>query len=252
MNLKLVSVLSIVGLLAACGDSGSSSTGGSDTGGGGSDTGGGGNGGDGGAGPVGPVGPGGNGGEGGGVDECIDEGAAAIFPDTVMLTATAGQDVCVAAQVDDFQASCFGDAATEATCNGWFDDMANDGCRICMFGPSDGEQDDMLWPAVLFTTENLAVVNVAACEAVLAGKPECAREVLNTTFCIVTACETCEDDPSFQACLQEAAGGVCTEAAPVSANCEDVAAANSPECGGEAADFFGVMDSVVLNICGAP
>lgn len=246
MNLKLVSALSIVGLLVACGDSGSSANGG-EGGSGGDPTTTTGGGGQGGVGPGPGPGPGpgnGGGGEGGGTEECIDEGAAQFLQENELVPA-AGQNLCTPAQVTGFIESCF--EGTQETCDAYLNDTANDACFGCMFGTMDGTN----WPAAFITPNNAAVVNVALCESLVQELPNCVRTVFNPTLCVVSACDICETNEGFSACLAEAEAGVCAPLADeITAECEPVAAGMSPECTG--ADFLGTLEAVANYVCGAP
>jgi hypothetical protein len=248
MNLKLVSVLSIVGLLAACGDSGSSaSTAGSDSG--GSDSGGNGgttntNGGNG-PGPT-PTNGGGPGNGGGPAEDCIDEGAAAVFdPELVMdLSPQAGLDACTAAAIDGFFSECTGADATMATCSAWTD--ANQPCLDCLFAiPMDSTH----WAPLIQTENGFLLVNVAACEAQVQMLPNCVVEVVNPSLCTLTACDTCETDEGFDTCLAEAASEACADLM-ITPACEPVDMGMSPECGGMS--FLELATNVSNHICGAP
>jgi hypothetical protein len=81
--------------------------------------------------------------------------------------------------------------------------------------------------------------------------PDCVRTVFNPTLCIVSACDICETNEGFNACLTEAEGGVCAPLQDeITAECEPVAAGMSPECTG--ADFLGTLEAVANYVCGAP
>jgi hypothetical protein len=248
MNLKLVSVLSIVGLLAACGDSGSSSggSGGTGTGGGdgGSTTNTGGNGP--GPGPVGPGGGPGNGGSGGGEPACYDDSQAAGL---VMLNAVAGQDVCTPAQVDAFVAACLDPAATEATCSAYTDDMANAACATCLgFGDMAPVNHPALLPAGMYV-----FVNTIACEATVQGKPECAQSAADLQFCVFNTCGECEQVTELPDCLGYSEQDICGQNFTVTDECATLFPAEgmeAAECSG--ADFESLFVAVANHLCGAP
>ncbi len=248
MNLKLVSALSIVGLLVACGDSGSSSGGSGGSGGEStSTTGGGGQGGGVGPGPAGPgpAGPG-TGGSGGGEPACFDDSVAGGL---VPLTAMAGQNLCTPALVDEFVAACLADTGTEATCTAFTD--GNPECSQCLgFGDTAPTIHPALLPAGMYV-----FVNTIACEAVAQNKAACAQEAADLQFCVFSTCGECEQMTELPECLGFSEQGICGENFTVTEDCGTLFPAEgmeSPECVGANPGFEPLFVAVANFLCGAP
>ena len=253
MNIKFYSVLAVVGALAACGDSGSSSSGGGGDEGG---SGGNGNGGDitnGGNGNGGEnVGAGTLGGGGAGPDEPAchygDEVDTWNNYSATITSAEAGQGLCTPEQVTAWTTACFGADATNETCTAFTD--ANGPCDACLNGIS-GEEPTGIAPVYLpADAEGNAYPNDFACRALAEDLPECAVPVQNWVGCIRWVCAGCEDQATFTECVNYAVdSGECPDT-DVPADCNPIFEQDPVPTQCDGADFVETVTNISNYFCG--
>ncbi len=165
----------------------------------------------------------------------------------------ARQNKCTLAQRNAMRDACFGAGSTAAACQAWGDEPANTACLRCIVGPVAGDRaEDVPDPAII-TTSRTASVNRGACQGLAVGDVVCAKKFTDQAMCIYSTCDSCADDPSWNACLLASSNGACASAlaGPI---CENRLAANQPTadalCGTSADTFEQGYDKVTAYLCG--
>lgn len=181
---------------------------------------------------------------------CHDPNAATAGPSGM---AAMGLDRCTASQITEFYAACVDPAATQATCTA-FQGVHPD-CHGCLL-PVDmnGNADGALPPS--FVANGTLVLNVWACQALLAGPPSCAKRLGDWQACALTSCATCTDR-GFPPCYDTATspGGVCFDYVPLPDECEALLSETPPPpCVNSAANptTEDYVLGVGMVICGPP
>lgn len=150
------------------------------------------------------------------------------------------QGKATSTDLNDFFMACFDTAATQATCDAYVGTKAAPlhtavvNCVFPFYNPAlDQATLDTLPPAALIPSgESGLVLNVNTCRALAVNAPAgCAQKFTDSEICIRGACDTCEDDAGFSACITEAEGTGCKtyipEAACTSAVTAGAAAADA-------------------------
>jgi len=188
----------------------------------------------------------GPGADGGDASACYDPSQALIAGGDVVETA---QQLCTPQDVVDAFGCLFGEvegAACEALgIDEPLDDTAPKWpCTQCIIG---GGGTSGPAPVVLVGGE-VSIVNLPACQAAASGAPECGIPASQFAFCLLTACQAC-DESEGPACQVEAADDVCSTL-ELDAACETYIDPTdlAPECDG--ADFEARFISTANYFCG--
>jgi hypothetical protein len=191
----------------------------------------------------------GGGGGDGGAPACYDTSNAGVFPTT---KATANQGKCTAVQIKGFFDACLGNAATEADCKAFDENVANTDCNKCMFGPVNGDDVTKFSDPPMIETDTSVFINTGLCSGLAAGDAACAKKLSDEGTCLISSCAACEDADA-DACDAFAAGDACKQflaGATCEATVKAKQAAVDAQC--DAADFDTLYTKVVTYICGAP
>ena len=137
---------------------------------------------------------------------CYDETAALALQGTAP---TFGQNVCTQADVQALFNACFGPSASAASCDAF--SASNPDCMRCVLGPLPGDVAATTPIAALIPAgEASLMVNIGSCAALAIGRPDCAVTVPKQLTCTASACETCADETSDEACREAAEVGICS------------------------------------------
>lgn len=142
-------------------------------------------------------------------DGGADGGGACYTPDDAVANYFVGvgpANRCTTAQSNAYIDGCYGATATQATCD-TATSATPDACLSCIEGPLE---DETHYSAALLTVGD-TYINTKACLSVAVGKPECASADFNDFLCVLTACNTCNAQQSFDDCVDSAhaPGGAC-------------------------------------------
>jgi hypothetical protein len=137
--------------------------------------------------------------------------------------------------VDAFKAGCLGSGASSQTCDPITNDGRNTTCLDCLIEGRAGAKVT----ALLVSTDGMTVIpNVASCQAIADGHPECAVEVVRSASCHLRQCGKCNDN-QLQECetfADNPSYGNC-RTVPVTAACKKYMTVNvSGPCGGTTFD----------------
>lgn len=181
-------------------------------------------------------------------DSCYVEADAATYKKEYSAP-TKGQGKCTAATFASFKTACFDMGATEATCTAWR--TANADCNACLLGGA-ADSGSLVLPAIIVGQGGIVSSTFAACAYTVAGAdPTCARAAMDSSLCVISACGSCTDNATLQACGTEAEEGACKASAPAAA-CDTAAMAKQAEidaaCKG--ADFDATLEKTALFFCG--
>lgn len=181
-------------------------------------------------------------------ESCYVEADAATYKKEYSAP-TKGQGKCTAATFAAFKAACFDMGATEATCKTWREGNAD--CNACLLGGA-ADSGSLVLPAIILGSGGIVSSTFAACAYTVAGAdPTCARAAMDNSLCVISACGTCTDNATLQACGTEADEGACKASAPAAA-CDTAAMAKQAEidaaCKG--ADFDATLEKTALYFCG--
>ena len=174
--------------------------------------------------------------------------------DALALTAAAPRlspSLCTAAQIVGAQTACLGPAATSATCNNYL--AANRSCARCIFGALAGDTPATTpLGSLIPVSEDSVAPAIGGCAALIIGRPECAVPVSQQTVCTSSACATCMDAASEEACLGTASLGICAGLGDGACNAaiDATVATWGPRCRGAA--FNDTYLKVATVMCGAP
>lgn len=175
---------------------------------------------------------------------CYEEADALAIQGTAPST---GRGLCSDAQLTTLQTACLGGSA--AGCDAAV--AANMACARCVFGALQGDNPATTpLPALIPVSEDSVSPNIAACAALVIGRPDCAVALSQQVVCTSSACSTCADQASDDACTATAEGAICRTT--VNAGCNtavDAAQATwTPVCRGTA--FADTYMKVGRYLCG--
>ncbi|HRH00633.1 MAG TPA: hypothetical protein PLR99_30525, partial [Polyangiaceae bacterium] len=181
--------------------------------------------------------------------------AACYVPDDALaLTAAApslSPSICTAAQIVGAQTACLGPTSTAATCNAYL--AANRACARCIFGALSGDVPATTPVGALIPVSDATVTpNIGACAALVIGRPDCALPISQQVVCTNSACATCPDTASDDACQGTASLGICAGLGDGACNAAVDATVGTwgPRCRGAA--FNDTYLKVAAVMCGAP
>ena len=177
---------------------------------------------------------------------CYDVGSASVLKAKAPVK---GQNVCTLATIAALRGACLG-STPSGDCKTVTD--ANKECARCIFGAFPGDSVALTRaPALLPTGESSLSPNVAACAALVVGRPDCALPLSKQVVCTSSACSSCAKEESAS-CQAEAACGVCATVAysPECTAATAQAAAWEATCRG--ANFDETYTKVANYLCGAP
>jgi hypothetical protein len=176
---------------------------------------------------------------------CYDEDAALAIKGTAPA---AGTNKCTSMQIGELKTKCLGSGATG--CDAYVE--ANKDCARCVLGALKGDTPDATpLPALIPVSDASVSPNVAACAALVIGRPDCAVKLAGQVVCTSSACATCESEAEDTECLAKATDGICKTT--VDKACNDAVNAAAAQwqsvCRGTAFDDTYVKVANVL--CGA-
>ena len=183
------------------------------------------------------------------------DGGARCYDEAFVVTLRAkapvkGQNVCSDSALELLRVACLDAGASEGGCKSATD--ANQDCARCVLGPLAGDSAASLKaPALLSTGDGKVKVNVAACAAIVAGRPDCALPLSKQLTCTSSACGGCAGADA-SACEAEAACGVCANVAYSPACTAAVADASVWEATCRGKSFVETYGKVAKFFCGAP
>jgi len=136
---------------------------------------------------------------------------------------------CTTEQLEAFNTACFAEGSTGDTCTAFSEAPANVACDACISG--NGPEETRV-TGIFGGGGEISTV----CAANVAGNPEeCGSKADNKLFCMNQACNACEDEASFDACLEQAAVSPQCAAFEPAVDCEALfatqAAAITATCG---------------------
>lgn len=144
--------------------------------------------------------------DGGSSVACYEPGDAIMLPGT---PPTAAQSHCSEADLTGLRTACLGATSSAATCDAQL--AANPACGRCVFGALPGENAATTpIPAVIPISDDSLAPNIAACAALVIGRPDCAAPLARKVSCTSSACATCVDQAAEDACTATAEAGVCS------------------------------------------
>lgn len=144
--------------------------------------------------------------DGGATSTCYEPGDAILLPGT---PPTASQSHCSDAELAGLRTACLGVASSAAACDAQF--AVNPACARCVFGALPGENAATTpIPAIIPTSDDAIAPNIAACAALVIGRPDCAAPLARRVSCTRSACATCVDQAAEDACVASAEAGVCS------------------------------------------
>ena len=114
---------------------------------------------------------------------------------------------CTPAQISDARTNC--PSLGGAGCDAFI--KTNPDCARCMFGALNGEAFSATpIPALIPTSRATNVTpNIAACAALVIGRPDCAVKLTEQVVCTESACATCESAAASNECSAIARAAVC-------------------------------------------
>lgn len=138
--------------------------------------------------------------------ECYDKAAAAAYsPATYAPSKARTAGKCSDTQIDFIVDSCLGGGNCSAAVSG------ASACGECIVSivPAGAPANTPVGPIIQDQRSgtNVFAANAAGCFDVLTGIPGCGAKVLNRLACSATACCTCNDLDSFEACRVKATSG---------------------------------------------
>jgi hypothetical protein len=195
------------------------------------------------------------GGDGPGPDEpnCYDDSAALLLNPAVVGGVEINQNVCTATQITDVFAACIGDTMTQESCDAFIAAAPeNQACLDCAIG--GGTQPYPMPVAIV--GDMYQYLSYYACQAEVAGLPECELPFQSLVFCGYTACQSCDmADDAYWDCVNYAINDleVCG-AIEIPATCDPLFNATElpAECTGAATTFAATFPSLADFYCGAP
>ncbi len=122
--------------------------------------------------------------------------------------------ICTSQQVSDFVAACYGQSATNKTCNAWLGIAANTACGNCV-SPADAQGNLITQgPQVVNQTSGSILPNTPGCIALsdTTNGATCAPAFSNYSQCEDVACSSCTSQSTFDTCQQTTStgSGACT------------------------------------------
>ena len=175
---------------------------------------------------------------------CYEEADALAIQGTSPST---GRGLCTDAQLTALQTACLGGSA--AGCDAAI--AANTACARCVFGALAGDNPATTpLPALIPVSADSVSPNIAACAALVIGRPDCAVALTQQVVCTSSACSTCADQASDDACTATAEGAICRTT--VNAGCNTAVNAAqatwAPVCRGTT--FADTYTKVARYLCG--
>lgn len=138
--------------------------------------------------------------------------------EVIGLPPTAYRDVCTSQDIADAEAVCLVSVHTGQACSAWTG--AHPSCARCLLGALRGELPTSTpLPALIPKTPDALTPSLAACAALVLGRPECALPVSRTAACVTGSCTTCEDDSTRATCKAQAEGTACRT--PIEVECTE-------------------------------
>lgn len=172
------------------------------------------------------------------------------------------QNKATATDINDFYVACLGAAATQASCEAYVGTRGAPqhttivNCLFPLYNPAMDRATFEALPsaAVIALGESSLGANVQACRMLAANAPTgCARMASELMTCTNSACESCMDDQSHDACLQQAQASDCSSFVPGAA-CDTAvangAAAADALCGAAGLTFDDYYFKVAAAFCG--
>lgn len=158
---------------------------------------------------------------------------------------------CTTAVIKEAVGACLSATSTTAGCDAYI--AANPECARCLLGGIDGDDFSKVPVGAIIPLSEVAVSpNVAACAALVIGRPECAVPVSKELVCTSTACSTCPAGASTSACQTQASAAIC--AGLGDAACNTAISASTAQwatvCRGTT--FKDTFEMVGAVMCGAP
>jgi hypothetical protein len=184
--------------------------------------------------------------------DCYDERAALELEPAIIGGVEINQTVCTATQITDVFAACVGDTRTQESCDAFIAAAPeNQACLDCAIG---GGAEPYPMPVAL-PGAIYRVLSLAACQAEVAGLPECEVPYQSWYFCGYSACQRCSTNDTQTDCL----GYAIFDSEPCStieipASCDPLFAATEwpAECIGSATTFDAAFSILADFYCGAP
>ncbi|HRG95372.1 MAG TPA: hypothetical protein PLR99_03920 [Polyangiaceae bacterium] len=179
---------------------------------------------------------------------CYDENNAFLLEG---VAPTRSPSLCTDPVITEAVSACLSGTSTTAGCNAYI--AANQACARCLLGGLDGDDFTKVPVGALIPLSDVAVSpNVAACAALVLGRPECALPVSQEVVCTSTACSACPAGSSAAACQAQASTAICMGVgdAACSAAIDAATAQWVPLCRGTA--FKDTFEKVAHVMCGAP
>lgn len=176
---------------------------------------------------------------------CYDE-QGALPINGVAPSARPGK--CTPEQVTELKQKCLGPGSTG--CDAYI--AANRDCAQCVFGALQGDNASTTpVPALMPVSADSVFPNVAACAALVLGRPDCAVKMTKQVVCLQSACSKCTNDADDTTCSASASAGICKTL--IDKACNDAINAGvaqwEPTCRGAA--FDDTFAKVSNYLCGS-
>lgn len=187
------------------------------------------------------------------VPDCYDKRAALELDPAIVGGVEINQNVCTATQISDMFAACIGDTRTQESCDAFIAAAPeNQACLNCAVGGGTAP-----YPMPVALPGSMShFPSLPACQAEVAGLPECELPYQSWYFCGNTACQGCSTNDTQTDCMAYALfdSELCGFINEIPESCNPLFLAKEwpAECAGGATTFAAAFPVLAELYCGAP